>query len=221
MPKSLYLIQNANSKVAKITCCVYPYSFLAIYLISERFGGEWQKRYGITYNDLEIVGTGERITAQTYPIYRKRGGLLVAVPPGTMPFEKTINLALQTDFCMFGSDGGIEKEPRANSHPRGAGFAATAIRHCLNIGMSIEQALERLVVRPAKLMQPAMKDRGALKDNFWADVTIFDPKTINGKATVANPNQFSEGIDCAIVNGEVAYQNGKLLKSNGKAIRYE
>lgn len=220
MPQALELIQNANAKGAKITCCVYPYSFWATYLISERFGGDWQKRYGITYNDLEIVGTGERITAQTYPIYRKRGGLLVAVPPGTMPFEKTINLALQTDFCMFGSDGGIEKEPRANSHPRGAGFAATAIRHCLNIGMSVEQALERLVVRPAKLIQPALKDRGALKDNFWADVTIFDPKTINGKATVANPNQFSEGIDCVIVNGEVAYQNGKLLKSNGKAIRY-
>lgn len=220
MPKALELIQNANAKGAKITCCVYPYSFWATYLISERFSGDWQKRYGISYNDLEIVGTGERVTAQTFPILRKRGGLLVAVPPGTMPFEKTINLALQTDFCMFGSDGGIQKEPRANSHPRGAGFAATAIRHCLNIGMSIEQALERLVVRPAKLIQPAMKERGALKDNYWGDVSIFDPQTINGKATVANPNQFSEGIDCVIVNGEIAYQNGKLLKSNGKPIRY-
>jgi N-acyl-D-aspartate/D-glutamate deacylase len=220
MAKALELIQNANAKGSKITCCVYPYSYWATYLISERFGGDWRKRYGITYEDLEIVGTGERITAQTYPIYRKRGGLLVAVPPGTMPFEKTINLALQTDFCMFGSDGGIEKEPRANSHPRGAGFAATAIRHCLNIGLTLEQALERIVTRPAKLIQPAMKDRGDLKDGNWADVTIFDPKTINGKATVANPNQFSEGIDCVIVNGEIAFQNGKLLKQAGKPIRY-
>ncbi|GAB4132795.1 MAG: N-acyl-D-glutamate deacylase [Raineya sp.] len=220
MPKALELIQNANAKGAKITCCVYPYSFWATYLISERFGGDWQKRYGITYEDLEIVGTGERITAQTYPIYRKRAGLLVAVPPGTMPFEKTINLALQTDFCMFGSDGGIEREPRANSHPRGAGFAATAIRHCLNIGMSIEQALERLVLRPAKLLQPVLSNRAALKDGNWADITIFDPQTINGKATVANPNQFSQGIDCVIVNGEIAYHNGKLLKSNGRPIKY-
>jgi len=221
MPKALELIQNANAKGAKITCCVYPYSFWATYLISERFSGNWQKRYGITYEDLQIVGSGERLTAQTFPIYRKRSGLLVAVPPGTMPFEKTINLALQTDFCMFGSDGGIEKEPRANSHPRGAGFAATAVRHCLNIGMSIEQAIERLVVRPAKLLAPVMKERGALKDGNWADITIFDPKTINGKATVTNPNQFSEGIDCVIVNGEIAYHNGKLLKQNGKAIRHD
>ncbi len=220
MPKALELINNANAKGAKITCCVYPYSFWATYLISERFSGDWQKRYGITYEDLQIVGSGEKITAQTFPIYRKRPGLLVAVPEGTMPFEKTINLALQTDFCMFGSDGGIEKEPRANSHPRGAGFAATAIRHCLNIGMSLEQALERLIDRPAKLIQPAMQDRAKLQDGFWADITIFDAQNIKGKATVANPNQFSEGIDCVIVNGEIAYQNGKLLKTNGKAIRY-
>jgi N-acyl-D-aspartate/D-glutamate deacylase len=65
-----------------------------------------------------------------------------------------------------------------------------------------------------------MKDRGDLKNGNWADVTIFDPKTINGKATVANPNQFSEGIDCVIVNGEIAFQNGKLLKQAGKPIRY-
>lgn len=221
MAKALELIQNANAKGAKITTCVYPYSYWATYLISERFSGDWQKRYGITYEDLEIVGTGERITAKTFPMYRKRGGLLVAVPPGTMPFEKTVDLALQTDFCMFGSDGGIEKEPKANSHPRGAGFAATAIRHCLDIGMSIEQALERLITRPAKLLQPALKDRGELKDGNWADITIFDPKTINGKATVANPNQFSDGIDTVIVNGEVAFQKGKLLASKGKGIKYD
>lgn len=220
MPRALELIDNAIAKGARITCCVYPYSFWATYLISERFSGDWQKRYGITYEDLQIVGTNERLSGKTFPIYRKQPGLLVAVPEGSIPFEKTINLALQTDFCMFGSDGGIEKEPRANSHPRGAGFAATAIRHCLNIGMSLEQALERLIDRPARLLQGAMPDRGKLQDGFWADITIFDPQTIRGRATVENPNQFSEGIEYVIVNGDLAYQQGKLLKASGKPIRY-
>jgi N-acyl-D-aspartate/D-glutamate deacylase len=59
-----------------------------------------------------------------------------------------------------------------------------------------------------------------IADGKIADITIFDPKTINGKASVANPNQFSEGIEQIILNGELVYQDKKILKSNGKAIRY-
>ncbi|NJL13387.1 MAG: twin-arginine translocation signal domain-containing protein [Microscillaceae bacterium] len=119
MPKALELIQNANLTGAEITICVYPYSYWATYLISKRFDPGWQERFGLSYEDLTIVGTGEKLNAQTFQAYRQKHGVLVAVPPGTMPMEKTVNLALQTDFCMIGSDGGIEREARANNHPRG------------------------------------------------------------------------------------------------------
>ncbi|WP_299456148.1 amidohydrolase family protein [uncultured Microscilla sp.] len=220
MAKALELIQNANNMGLEITCCVYPYSYWATYIVSKRFAPGWRKRFGMTYTDLTVVGTGKKITAQTFPLYRKRHGVLVAVPEGTMPFEKTINLALQTDFCMIGSDGGIQSAPRANNHPRGAGCFATAVRHGMDIGMSLEKVLDKVTTLPGRLMRPSMNDRAVLKDGNIADVTVFDPKTIRGKASVANPNQFSEGIDTVIVNGEVAYQNKKLLKSAGKPIYY-
>ncbi|TAE48124.1 MAG: nitrate reductase, partial [Cytophagales bacterium] len=220
MPKALELIQNANLTGGQITTCVYPYSYWATYLISKRFDPGWQQRFGLTYSDLTVVGTGQKLNENTFNAYRNRAGLLVAVPEGTMPFDKTINLALQTDFCMIGSDGGIESEPKANNHPRGAGCFATAIRHGIKMGMSMEKTLSKITTLPCRLMKGAMDNRNDIANGKIADIVIFDPKTINGKASVANPNQFSEGIEQIFINGSLVYDDNKILASKGKPIRY-
>jgi N-acyl-D-aspartate/D-glutamate deacylase len=67
-------------------------------------------------------------------------------------------------------------------------------------------------------VQPALKDRGMLEDGAVADLTVFDPQTIRGNATIENPNQFSSGIDLVIVNGKIAFRDGKLAAKNGSAI---
>ena len=136
-----------------------------------------------------------------------------------MPLEGTVNLALKEDFCMIGSDGGIQFEPRANSHPRGAGCFATAIRHGLDIGMPLEKIIHKLTALPRSVVAPALKDRGVLEDGAIADLTVFDPANIRGNATIENPNQFSSGIDLVIVNGRVAYKNGTLMNKPGIAIK--
>ena len=220
MIQALELIEQANSTGLDITTCVYPYSYWATYLASKRFDAGWQERFHLTYEDLTIVGTGEKITAQTFAKYRSQPGLLVATPEGTMPFEKTINLALQKDFCMIASDGGIQRESKANNHPRGAACFATAVRHGLNIGLGIEKTLGKITTLPAQLMQPIMQNRGMIANGKIADLTIFNPKTIQGKATVANPDQYSDGIDYIILNGELVYRDKKIIGYAGKPIRY-
>ena len=141
---------------------------------------------------------------------------LTPVPEGTMPLEKTVDLALKEDFCMIGSDGGIQFEPRANSHPRGAGCFAIAIRHALDIGMPLEKILEKMTSLPRRVMR--LRDRGVLEEGAMADLTVFDPATIRGNATVENPNQFSSGTDLVIVNGKVAFKAGNLAAKHGVAI---
>jgi N-acyl-D-aspartate/D-glutamate deacylase len=121
---------------------------------------------------------------------------------------------------MIGSDGGIEKEIQANSHPRGAGCFSTAVRHGLGIGMSIENILEKITATPRNLILPAMQNRGLIAEGFQADLLVFDPEQINGQATVVNPNKFSSGINLVMVNGKIAYQEGRLLRSAGEAIKY-
>ena len=203
----------------RMTCCVYPYSYWATYLHSKRFDEGWQQRYNLTYNDLRLVGTGERLTKETFAKYREMKKL-VAVPEGTLPLASTVDLALKEDFCMIGSDGGIEYAANANSHPRGAGCFATSIRHAREMGMPLERMLEKVSAMQRTLIGSPLKDRGIIADGAYADITVFDPVRINGKASVENPNQFSDGIELVLVNGKVAYRPQKLMESAGMPIRY-
>jgi len=218
MREAIELIRSAINSGLKITCCVYPYSYWATYPASERFAPGWQQRYGITYSDLTVVGTGERLTEASFEKYRRRWDVLVAVPDGTMPMADTVDLALREDFCMIASDGGIEGEPRANSHPRGAGCFATALRHGMSIGISLEKMIEKMTSLPRSVLLPAMKSRGVLENGAIADLVVFDPETIRSPASVENPNQFSIGIDTVIVNGQLTYRSGKLLVKAGKPV---
>jgi N-acyl-D-aspartate/D-glutamate deacylase len=58
-----------------------------------------------------------------------------------------------------------------------------------------------------------------LEDGAIADLTVFDPATIRGNATVENPNQISSGIDLVIVNGKIAFRDGKFAAKQGLAIK--
>ncbi len=219
MEEALNKIRTANQLGLQITTCVYPYSYWATYLHSKRFDEGWRERYHLDYKDLRLVGSGERLTAESFAKYRKLMKL-AAVPEGTLPLNKTVDLALQEDFCMIGSDGGIERDDQANNHPRGAGCFATAIRHGLDIGLPLEKILNKTTTMARSLVLPVMKDRGELENGFMADLTVFDPTIINGKASVENPNQFSAGIKLVMVNGKIAYQNGKLGEMEGVGLKY-
>jgi N-acyl-D-aspartate/D-glutamate deacylase len=137
-----------------------------------------------------------------------------------MPMDRTVDLALKEPFCYVGSDGGIEYAANANSHPRGAGCFATAIRHGQRVGIPLEVMLSKMTEGPRHLLRPALDDRGILKTGAWADLTVFDPAVIDGAATVANPNQFSRGIDRVYVNGQLAFLAGSLKGEVGKPIRH-
>lgn len=219
MEKALEKIREAREGGVEMTCCVYPYSFWATYLHSTRFDKGWQERYGLTYSDLQLVGTGERLTAASFEKYRALKKL-VAVPEGTLPLEKTVDLALREPFCLVGSDGGIEYPANANSHPRGAGCFATAVRHGQDIGLSLEFVLDKMTTGPRNLLRPVLADRGVLRTGAAADLVVFDPAAINGRATVANPNQVSAGVDMVWVNGKLAAQSGVPGERAGKPIRF-
>jgi N-acyl-D-aspartate/D-glutamate deacylase len=53
-----------------------------------------------------------------------------------------------------------------------------------------------------------LKDRGLLKIGYYADITIFNPKTIKDKSTFENPHQYPVGIPFVLINGKVMVDNG-------------
>ena len=221
MDEALNMIRKARAGGLNITTCVYPYSYWATYAHSERFKDGWMERYGMTYSDLEVVGTGERLTEESFYKYRRSAGVLLAAKEGVQPMDKTVMPALKESFCMIGSDGGIESEPSANNHPRGAACFATAIRYAMDEKIPLEKILEKMTSRSCELIGSPMKNRGEIKNGYIADITVFDPDTIRGAATNANPNQFSNGIELVVVNGKITFDNGVLTNvNNGRAIKY-
>ena len=72
MEQSLRTLEEARADGVEVTACTYPYNFWATYLASTRFNDGWEERFHITYDDLAVVGTGERLTAASFPGSRPR-----------------------------------------------------------------------------------------------------------------------------------------------------
>lgn len=71
---------------------------------------------------------------------------------------------------------------------------------------------------PAQKMK--IRNRGPLREGMWADITIFNPKTVIDKATFNDPHQYPTGIEYVLVNGQVTIENGEHTGiSAGRVIR--
>jgi N-acyl-D-aspartate/D-glutamate deacylase len=74
--------------------------------------------------------------------------------------------------------------------------------------LKLEQAIRKMTSLPA--MKVGLKQRGILREGFWADVVIFNQVAIRDKATFDTPRQYPEGIEYVVVNGQVVFDHNKL-----------
>ena len=106
--------------------------------------------------------------------------------------------------CLARTGVNTVREPRAfGSMPRFLGHYVRE-EHLL----PLEQAIRKITSLPAQ--RERLRDRGLLREGFFADITIFDPATIIDKATYENPAEISEGVKYVFVNGKLEYEGGKL-----------
>jgi len=54
-----------------------------------------------------------------------------------------------------------------------------------------------------------LRDRGRLKEGYFADLVVFNPDKIIDCATWKDPHQYPQGIDSVIVNGQVVIREGE------------
>jgi N-acyl-D-amino-acid deacylase len=97
-----------------------------------------------------------------------------------------------------------------HSHPRAFGSMPRLLGHYVRDQqlLSLEQAIRKITSLPAQ--RERLRNRGLLKEGYFADITIFDPASIQDKATYENPVQVSEGVKFVFVNGRLEYQDGHL-----------
>lgn len=95
-------------------------------------------------------------------------------------------------------------------HPRSFGTYTKMIeKYVVSEGkLTLPQVVYKMSGLPAEII--GLKDRGTLSENNKADILIFDPANIKSNATWLKPEQYSEGFDYVIVNGEVAVEADRL-----------
>jgi N-acyl-D-aspartate/D-glutamate deacylase len=220
MTQSLKMIEDARATGLDITACTYPYDFWGTYLNSARFDKGWQQRFHISFHDLQLAGTSERLTVESFKKYQKLGKLAVAY---AIPDEDIVG-SLQSSFVMIGSDAILGSG--YNNHPRASGaFSRTIGIYCRDRHViSLMDAIAKMTILPAHGLEnkcSAMKKKGRLSVGADADIVIFGYNKIADRSTVEHPEYQSTGIDYVIVNGKIVKDENGLKKNvkAGKPIR--
>ena len=119
----------------------------------------------------------------------------------------------ESNICTDGLLGG-KPHPRVyGAFPRVIGKFVREMK-----AMTLEEAIYKMTKKPAETFK--IKERGLLKEGYFADVVIFDENTTIDKGTFTDPIQYPEGISHVIVNGEILIDNYvKNEKLPGKVIR--
>ena len=106
---------------------------------------------------------------------------------------------------MLGSDqislGGFPHPRAYGAFPR---FLGRYLRQLPDV-MTLETMINRLTHNAAERF--GLKNRGLLKEGYFADIVVFNPDTIIDTATFDDPKQFPIGIPHVIVNGEFAVKD--------------
>jgi N-acyl-D-amino-acid deacylase len=116
-------------------------------------------------------------------------------------------------WMAFGSD---EASPapegvflKSRSHPRAYGNVARLLGHYVRDehATTLQDAIRRLTSFPAANI--GIRQRGSLRPGYYADVVVFDPRTIQDHATYEKPDQLATGVDDVFVNGVQVMKDGK------------
>jgi N-acyl-D-aspartate/D-glutamate deacylase len=115
--------------------------------------------------------------------------------------ERDIETFMKDPYVMTSSDG-------SPGHPRLYGTYPRKIRRYV---------LEKPVITMERMVRASsgqvalvygIPERGALKEGYFADVIVFDPKTIRDEATYVEPTRLSTGMRWVFVNGRAAVADG-------------
>jgi dihydroorotase/N-acyl-D-amino-acid deacylase len=127
--------------------------------------------------------------------------------------EDDMKAALKSPLVSICTDSGSRATdgPLAGSksHPRGWGTYPRILGRYVRDQklMPLELAIHKMTGLPAANV--GLKERGLVREGYFADITIFDPKTVIDRATFEDPNQYPVGINHVIVNGQLEVDNGK------------
>jgi N-acyl-D-amino-acid deacylase len=117
--------------------------------------------------------------------------------------EGDIELFYRQPWVMVASDGGI-----GLAHPRSAGTFPRVLGRFVREKhwLTLPEAIRKMTSLPAQRV--GLRDRGTLREGTFADLVLFDPRTVIDRATFARPQELPVGIQTVFVNGQMVWNEG-------------
>ena len=138
--------------------------------------------------------------------------------------EADVRAAVSSPLVTYGSDSEEQAEDgplsTTKAHPRAFGTMTRVLAKYVRKDhvMSLEEAVRKMTSLAASRV--GIADRGILRPGMMADITVFDPSTVQDVATYNDPLHYSIGVKHVFVNGKPVLLDGKITGERpGRALR--
>lgn len=232
--ESLAKVDAANAAGMDITLDVYPYTAgsgpMWQYVNLDNIDVEWANGVMIAncpdYPEFEGKMVPDIATEHEWTIEEavrniltsERGRQVICIH--FIIDESDIETNLRHPRMLVGSDG--IPVLKGNPHPRLYGTMPRVLSRYVRERkvLTLEEAIRRMT--SASCERFGLVDRGLVKEGYFADLVLFDPDTVEDLATYQQPKQEPNGISMVIVNGQVAYEDGRHTGvGSGEMLRFK
>ncbi|HJQ66808.1 MAG TPA: amidohydrolase family protein [Gemmatimonadales bacterium] len=220
-PVMLDMIRAARAHGRDVTTEAYPYDAGMTEIQSATIQDIYKTAPDRRLAELEWPPTGERLNRESFERYSRIGGPVV-IHTNT---EEMVTVAISSPLTIIASDAYWQN---GTGHPRTTGtFAKVLGRYVREThSLSLMDAIRKMTLMPAQRLErrvPALRQKGRLRVDADADITIFDPRAVLDRSTYREPSLPPVGIQHVIVNGVSVVANGQAVQgvAPGKAVRGE
>jgi N-acyl-D-amino-acid deacylase len=131
--------------------------------------------------------------------------------------EEHVRKLLAHPLSVVGTDAaGYDLRYRGELvHPRSFGTFPRVIAKYVRDEkiLTFENAVQKMTSWPAARL--GLKKRGLIKPNYFADIVVVDPATVQDLATTDHPYRYPTGIEHVLVNGKIVH--GAFKQANPMA----
>lgn len=203
----LSMVEGARARGLDVTTEAYPYIAGMTSINSALFNPGWQDKFDISYSDLMLPETGERLTKARFDELHNS-----STPHYVLIFSNTqemVDRAIPHPLVMIASDG-------VESHPRNAGtYARVLAQYVREKGtITLMDAVRKMSFMPAERLErstPAARKKGRLQESADADIVVFDAAAISDRSTYQKPMEPSVGVRYLVVGGTLVVDEGKIV----------
>jgi len=123
--------------------------------------------------------------------------------------EEDVKTVMRVPWVSIGSDGSaLNLDYPGKPHPRSFGTNPRVLGKYRRDEktLTLEDAIRKMASLPAQVL--GLKDRGLIREGYWADLVVVDPDVVADTATYDDPKQYPKGIDYVLVNGAIVIDEG-------------